>query len=83
MNLSNLSVLAKIASLWREQKNKHADVVILRILRTWGPVTAGEVSGLTGYKIGATEARLDDLLERGLIRCSNGRWYPASPNRRS
>jgi hypothetical protein len=65
-------------SFWHKQKANHMDSIILRVLRTWGPLTAGEVSGFTGYNIDQVEARLDDLFERSLVRCSNGRWYPTT-----
>ena len=78
MNLKELPIVMQIASFWHKQKANHMDSIILRVLRTWGPVTAGEVSGFTGYNIDQVEARLDDLFERSLVRCSNGRWYPTT-----
>jgi predicted HTH transcriptional regulator len=76
MNFTALSIRRWVASVWQTQSTKRMEKIILGALGTWGPVTAGEVSALTGYKIEETESRLDDLLERGLVQCSNGRWYP-------
>jgi len=45
VSLSELPLFMQIASVWRERKTRRVDAVILRVLQTWGPITAGEVSG--------------------------------------